>query len=130
MASSVASPSTPSASPLLTPAADQAFLHFQYALLRCGERGKRRFVGIAGHAQAVHLLEEFHGFLGAVAKVAVGGAGEQAQSNEALLHLLHGALARAIHHAVDEGALRRLLRGHGGAAVLCRGIAEKQAERQ
>ena len=109
---------------------DQAFLHFQYALLRCGERGKRRFVGIAGHAQAVHLLEELHGFLGAVAKVAVGSAGKQPQSDEALLQFLHGGFARAVHHAVDERAGGRLLRGRGGGAILRRGIAEKQAERQ
>ena len=109
---------------------DQGLLHLKHALLRRGERGKRRLIGVAGRLQPVHLLEELHGLLGAVAKVAVGSAGEQTQGDEALLHFLHGALARAIHHAVDERASGRLLRGRGGGAVLRRGIAGEQAEGQ
>ena len=109
---------------------DQPFLHVQHAHLRRGERGKRFLVGVAGRLQPVHLLEHFHSVLRAVAKVAVGLAGEQAQVDKALLQSLHGALARAVHHAVDERALGRLLRGRGAGGILRRGIAEKQAERQ
>ena len=128
MASSVAAPSTPSASPESTPTVAEALLHLQHAHLRGGEGLQRRFVGVAGVAQAVHLLEKLYGVLGAVAKVAVGLAGEQAQVDEALLHLLHGALARAVYHAVDERALGRLLRGRGGGVLLRRGVAGEQAE--
>ncbi len=54
-------------------------LNLQNADLRDGQRRQRALIDDAGDGNAVHMLEQLYRRFGGPAKVAVGGAAEQAE---------------------------------------------------